>query len=98
VRYAHAAIRSCNCSTSSCRRCQGIYTLYTRTIFEGAQVVPAQVVLLLRGVFHGQSSAQLARELDLSEKTVLKRRRCLHYRAQAPACRAGRAGARADSL
>lgn len=66
-----------------CRSCQGVYTLYTRTIFEGAQLLPAQVVLLLRGVFQGQSSAQLARELDLTEKTVLKWRHRLNDRAEA---------------
>ena len=44
-----------------CRVCQGVYTLYSRTIFEGSHLLPAQVVLLLRGVFQGQSSAQLAR-------------------------------------
>ena len=66
-----------------CRKCQGVYTLYTRTIFEGAQLLPAQVVLLLRGVFQGQSSAQLARELELTEKTVLKWRHRLHDRAEA---------------
>jgi transposase-like protein len=66
-----------------CRRCQGVYTLYTRTIFEGAQLLPAQVVLLLRGVFQGQSSAQLARELELTEKTVLKWRHRLNDRAEA---------------
>jgi transposase-like protein len=66
-----------------CRQCQGVYTLYTRTIFEGAQLVPAQVVLLLRGVFQAQSSVHLARELDLTEKTVLKWRHRLHDQAEA---------------
>ena len=66
-----------------CRNCHGVYTLYTRTIFEGAQLLPAQVVLLLRGVFQGQSSAQLARELELTEKTVLKWRHRLQDRALA---------------
>src|SRR6476619_2241063 len=65
-----------------CRNCQGVYTLYSRTIFEGAQLVPAQVVLLLRGVFQGQSSAQLARELELTEKTVLKWRHRLQSQAE----------------
>jgi len=51
-----------------CRACQGVYTLYSRTIFEGCQLTPAQVVLLLRGVFQGQASAHLARELALTEK------------------------------
>jgi transposase len=41
-------------------------------LFEGSQLTPAQIVLLLRGFLQGQSSAQLARELDLAYKTVLK--------------------------
>lgn len=65
-----------------CRVCHGVYTLYCRTIFEGCHLLPAQVVLLLRGVFQGQSSAQLARELELTEKTVLKWRHRLQSRAE----------------
>src|SRR6476661_6002339 len=65
-----------------CRQCQGVYTLYTRTIFERAQLVPVLVVLLLRGVFQAQSSAQLARELALTEKTVLKWRHRLQAQAE----------------
>jgi len=65
-----------------CRRCQGVYTLYSRTIFEGCQLLPAQVVLLLRGVFQGQASAHLARELELTEKTVLKWRHRLFAQAE----------------
>ena len=65
-----------------CRACQGVYTLYTRTLFEGCQLAPAQVVLLLRGVFQGQASAHLARELKLTEKTVLKWRHRLFAQAE----------------
>jgi transposase len=65
-----------------CRVCHGVYTLYSRTIFEGCHLLPAQVVLLLRGVFQGQSSAQLARELELTEKTVLKWRHRLQSQAE----------------
>jgi len=66
-----------------CRDCQGVYTLYSRTIFEGCHLLPAQVVLLLRGVFQGQASAHLARELELTEKTVLKWRHRLFAQAEA---------------
>jgi len=66
-----------------CRACQGVYTLYSRTIFEGCQLLPAHVVLLLRGVFQGQASAHLARELELTEKTVLKWRHRLFAQAEA---------------
>jgi len=39
--------------------CDGIYHLYSGTLFEGSQLTPPQVVLLLRGFLQGQSSAQL---------------------------------------
>jgi hypothetical protein len=41
-------------------------------LFEGSQLTPSQVVLLLRGFVQGQSSEQMARELGLTPKTVLK--------------------------
>ena len=66
-----------------CQHCQGIYHLYSGTIFEGSQLTPSQVVLLLRGFLQGQSSAHLSRELGLAYKTVLKWRR----RVQANAVR-----------
>ena len=65
-----------------CRQCQGIYHLYSGTVFEGSQLTPSQVVLLLRGVLQGHSSAQLARELRLAYKTVLKWRHRLQANAQ----------------
>lgn len=65
-----------------CSRCQGIYHLYSRTVFEGSQLTPSQVVLLLRGFVQGQSSAQLSRELGLAYKTVLKWRQRIQANAQ----------------
>jgi transposase-like protein len=65
-----------------CKTCQGVYHLYSGTVFEGSQLSPCQVVLLLRGFFQGQSSAQLSRELNLSYKTVLKWRHRLHANAE----------------
>lgn len=64
-----------------CNSCQGIYHLYSGTMFEGSHLTPSQIVLLLRGFFQSQSSAQLSRELNLSYKTVLKWR----HRVQANA-------------
>lgn len=66
-----------------CRNCDGIYTLYSGTIFAGAHLLPTQVVLLLRGVFQGQASAHLAREVSLTEKTVLKWRHRIQANAEA---------------
>jgi hypothetical protein len=57
-----------------CKRCQSTYTLYTGTVFQGTHFRPAQVVLLLRGVFKGEAAQSLARELKIS------RMRAHHYR------------------
>jgi transposase-like protein len=53
-----------------CQVCQGIYNLYSGTVFEGRYFTPEQTVLFIRGVCQGQSSAQLARELSLSRTTA----------------------------
>ncbi len=65
-----------------CQRCQGIYNLYSGTVFAASHLAPVHVVLILRGVLQGQPSAQLAREIGLTEKTVLKWRHRLHAQAQ----------------
>ncbi len=49
-----------------CKICRGIYNLYSGTVFEGRSFRPEQTVLFLRGVLQGESTAQLARELDVS--------------------------------
>ncbi len=64
-----------------CGRCQGIYTLYSGTVFAGKQLRPAQVVLLLRGVCKGEPSLTLARELQLSRMTVHELRNALQTNA-----------------
>ena len=64
-----------------CRRCRGIYNLYSGTIFEARQLRPAQVVLLVRGVLKGESAATLARELDMSRTTVTELRHLIQANA-----------------
>ena len=49
-----------------CRRCQGIYNLYSGTVFAGSHLVPEHVVLIVRGVLQGQPTAHLAREIGLT--------------------------------
>ena len=66
-----------------CKHCESIYNLYSGTVFAGSQFRPSQVVLLLRGVCQGVSSAQLARELDISRQTILSIRRKLQTSAEA---------------
>jgi hypothetical protein len=53
-----------------CRRCQTVYPVYTGTVFANKHLRPAQVILLLRGVCKGESTAGLARELQLAYDTV----------------------------
>ena len=47
------------------------------------QLAPAQAVLLLRGVYQGDSSAQIAREIGLSRPAVLYLRHALQNNVQA---------------
>ena len=65
-----------------CLVCDGVYNLYSSTVFQQKQFTPAQVVLLLRGVYQGTSTAQLAREIGLSYPTVLSIRHALGANAQ----------------
>lgn len=53
-----------------CQQCQGIYTVYSGTVFQGTHLHPAKVVLLIRGIFKGESSLALARELKISRQTA----------------------------
>ena len=64
-----------------CLLCNGIYNLYSSTVFQQRQLTPSQAVLLLRGVYQGVSTAQLARELGLSYPTVLSLRHTLQATA-----------------
>lgn len=53
-----------------CKACQGIYNLYSGTVFEGRHFSPEQTVLFLQGVCQGKPSAKLARELGISRTTI----------------------------
>lgn len=65
-----------------CRRCKGIYNLYSGTVFEGRYFTPEQTVLFVRGVCQGQTSAQLARELKISRTTAIEVRHQLQANAE----------------
>ena len=60
-----------------CRACDGYYILLTGTVFEKTRQRPATLVLLLRGIAKGESSARLARELGLSRKQLHTLRQCI---------------------
>lgn len=65
-----------------CQKCQGIYNLYSGTVFEGRYFTPEQTVLFIRGVWQGQSSAQLSRELNISRLTAIEVRHQLQANAE----------------
>src|SRR5919199_1220092 len=50
--------------TYRCRTCQRTYTVLTGTVFEKTRQPPATIVLLLRGIAKGESTARLARRLN----------------------------------
>ncbi len=56
--------------TYRCRQCDAVYTVYSGTLFANKHWRPAQVILLLRGICKGESTASLARELQLAYDTV----------------------------
>ena len=64
-----------------CLDCERPYTVVTGTAFQKTRQRPATVVLLLRGIAQGVSTAQLSRELKLSYKQTLTLRQRLQENA-----------------
>ena len=62
--------------------CQGIYNLYSGTVFEGKHLRPAQAILLLRGVCKGEPTAAIAREIGLTRQTGHDLRKALQANAE----------------
>src|SRR5262249_33837011 len=48
-----------------CKGCDHYYTLLSGTVFEKTRQPPSKVVLLLRGIAKGESTARLSRELGI---------------------------------
>lgn len=61
--------------------CGQTYNLYTGTVLEQHHLTPGQVVLLLRGILKGETTAALSRELGVGYETVLTLRH--EFQAQA---------------
>ena len=55
----------------------GYYTLVSDTVFEKTHQRPATLVLLLRGIAKGESSARLSRELGIGRKRVMELRHAI---------------------
>ncbi len=53
-----------------CTGCDHYYTLLSGTVFEKTRQPPSKVVLLLRGIAQGESTARLSRELGIGRVRV----------------------------
>jgi hypothetical protein len=60
-----------------CNGCQGIYNLYSGTVFEGKHFRPVQVVRLLHGVCKDEPAVAMVREIGISRQTVHALRKAL---------------------
>ncbi len=56
-----------------------VYTVYSGTVFAHKHLRPTQVILLLRGICKGESTASLARELELAYDTVHHLRQAIQH-------------------
>lgn len=65
-----------------CLECEGIYNLYSGTLFEKKHLRPSQIVLLLRGIAKGEPSMSLAQELGVSRTTLHHLRKELQENAE----------------
>lgn len=66
-----------------CRRCGKVYNAFTGTAFAGTRRRPSELVLILRAVAQGISTARLARELGCSRPHLLELRHKLQANALA---------------
>ena len=53
-----------------CKACDRYHTLLTGTVWARTQQKPSTLVLILRGLARGESTARLSRELGLSRKQM----------------------------
>jgi len=65
-----------------CYGCGTAYNLYAGTVFERGPWTPMQVVLFMRGICKGETTRELAAELELNYKTVLDMRHKVQANAE----------------
>lgn len=64
-----------------CKACRRVFNAFTGTILQGTHRRPSQLMLILRGVAQGATTARLAREMGLSRWHLLELRRKLQSNA-----------------
>lgn len=72
-----------------CRDCGRYFNIFTGTVFQRGQYPCSKIVMILRGVAKGESTAGLSRELKVDRANLLYLRHelqgnALHNRASAP--------------
>jgi transposase-like protein len=72
-----------------CRGCGAVFNAYTGTPLQQTHRTPAQVVLILRGIWQAAPTARLARELGCDRKHLLELRHKLPGLAEQAATRGG---------
>jgi transposase-like protein len=72
-----------------CRHCGAVFNAFTGTPLQKTHRTPAQLVLILRGIWQGTPTARLARELGCDRKHLLGLRHRLQGLAQTAATRVG---------
>ncbi len=64
-----------------CDGCGRVFNAFTGTVFHAMRRPPSKLVLILRGIAQGQSTAQLAREVQVSRPRLLELRHRLQSHA-----------------
>ena len=72
-----------------CRHCHAVFNAYTGTPLQKTHRTPAQLVLILRGIWQGTPTARLARELNCDRKHLLELRHKLQGLAESAAAQVG---------
>lgn len=72
-----------------CRSCGAVFNAYTGSPLQKTHKTPAQLVLILRGIWQGTPTARLARELNCDRKHLLELRHKLQGLAESAAATVG---------
>ena len=72
-----------------CRHCGAVFNAYTGTPLQKTHRPPAQLVLILRGIWQGTPTARLARERTCDRKHLLELRHKLQGLAESAAANPG---------
>jgi len=64
-----------------CKACGRVFNVFTNTVFQGTSRSPADLLMILRGIALGVTTAQLARELNRNRPRLLELRHVIQNNA-----------------